>query len=224
MIKNNTGIQASSTVKPVTHNKAMNTKKSPTIKNTDGHVKIIDAKEFSSNIVSQAIDGLVEDIKTPESILADIAKKEHQDTLSRLINGEQQTTSNKKLSKKEFMQSLKEDAKNKVMKEYQQQYDDAKKYLSEGVYDRMTYNNRTINLTSEETRRIQLHMGKIDTAIKDINQKKYQDIFLNSYKSILEVKKRIINRKQLNCIKPSSNSKKKIPPIESILNKEVIMN
>jgi hypothetical protein len=200
MIKNNTGIQASSTVKHVTHNKAMNTKKSPTIKNTDGHVKIIDAKEFSSNIVSQAIDGLVEDIKTPESILADIAKKE-------------------------FMQSLKEDAKNKVMKEYQQQYDDAKKYLSEGVYDRMTYNNRTINLTSEETRRIQLHMGKIDTAIKDINQKKYQDIFLNSYKSILEVKKRIINRKQLNCIKPSSNSKKKIiPPIESILNKEVIMN
>jgi len=45
MIKNNTGIQASSTVKPMTHNKAVNTKKSPTIKNTDGHVKIIDAKE-----------------------------------------------------------------------------------------------------------------------------------------------------------------------------------
>jgi len=158
--------------------------------------------------VSQAINGLVEDIKTPESIKAAIAKKEQQDTLSRLINGEQQPKSDKKLSKKEFMQSLREEAKNKVMKEYQQQYEDAKKYLSEGVYDRLTYNNHTINLTSEESRRIKLHMDKIDTAIKDINQKKYQDIFLNSYKSILEVKKRIINRKQLNSIKPSSNSKK----------------
>jgi predicted methyltransferase MtxX (methanogen marker protein 4) len=45
MIKNNTGTQATSTVKAVTQNKAVNTKKSPTIKNTDAHVKIIDAKE-----------------------------------------------------------------------------------------------------------------------------------------------------------------------------------
>jgi hypothetical protein len=115
---------------------------------------------------------LVEDINSPESIKAAVAKKEHQDALSRLINGEQQPKSGKKLTKKEFMQSLREDAKNKVMKEYQQQYDDAKKYLNEGVYDRFTYNNQTVNLTTEETRRIRLHMDKIDNAVKEINQKK----------------------------------------------------
>jgi hypothetical protein len=110
MIKNKTGIDPDITrVEKPTQNKAINTKKQSNMKNYDGHVQILDK---DNDIVNQAISGFV-DPQIDYNQKSAISKKEQND-LSNLINGD---IPKKKMNKKEFLESLRGQARNKIATE-----------------------------------------------------------------------------------------------------------